>query len=239
MLTWLIVGKNNQKINVNIVIIGKMTSGKTTAADYLLKEIPNSKKLALASPIYDLVNNIEEDYKILIDKYILPYYDPRDSIQQKMDLDISEDFYLKWRKILFETKFIPKEKPKPRKRLQFLGTEARKRIDAGIWIKIAVKKARQEPDITWIIEDCRFKNEFEWFEKAGWQPIFLYMSKQTQESRIKHLYGKFDKSILGHQSEVEIDNIRIPAGCIINSNQCVADMLHDIKEFLWKKEVFS
>jgi hypothetical protein len=224
----------------NIIIVGKMCSGKTTTADYLIEEIPNSKKLALAGPIYDLVDNIEEDYKSLVDKYILPYYDPRDSIQQKIGMDISEEFYLIWRKILFETKFIPKEKPKSRKRLQFLGTEGgRKRVDDKIWIKIATEKARQESHTTWIIEDCRFKNEFEWFEQAGWQPIFLYMSKQTQESRIRHLYGKFNKSILEHPSEAEIDNIRIPTECIIDSNQCVANMLRDIKEFLWKKEIFS
>jgi hypothetical protein len=225
---------------VNIVIIGKMTSGKTTAADYLLKEIPNSKKLTLAGPVYDLVNNIEKDYKYLIDTYILPYYDPRDSIQQKMGLDISEEFYLTWRKILFETKFIPKEKPKSRKRLQFLGTEGgRKRIDDKIWIKIATEKAKQEPKTTWIIEDCRFKNEFDWFEKAGWLSIFLYVSRQIQEERIKHLYGKFDKSILEHPSEAEIDKICVPTECIINSNQSAKDMLNDIKEFLWKKEIFS
>lgn len=224
----------------SIVIIGKMCSGKTVTADYLIQEIPNSKKLTLAGPIYDLVDNIEEDHRNLVDKYILPYYDPRDSIQQKMGMDISEDFYLTWRKILFETKFIPKEKPKSRKRLQFLGTDgARERIDDKIWIKIATEKARQEPNTTWIIEDCRFKNEFKWFENAGWQPIFLYISKQTQESRIKHLYGKFDKSILEHPSEAEIDNIRVPTECIIDSNQCVANMLRDIKEFLWKKKIFS
>ena len=110
-----------------------MTSGKTTAADYLLKEIPNSKNLQLAGPVYDLVNNIDEDYRSLVDKYILPYYDPRDVIQQNLGLEVSEDFYLEWRKIIFETRFIPAEKPKPRKRLQFLGTEGgRKRIDNEI-----------------------------------------------------------------------------------------------------------
>jgi hypothetical protein len=225
----------------NIIIVGKMCSGKTTVADYLIKEISNGKKLTLAGPIYDLVDNLEDtDWKVLVDAYILPYYDPRDSIQQKLGMDISEEFYLTWRKILFETKFIPKEKPKSRKRLQFLGTDgARERIDDKIWIKIAAEKARQEPDTTWIIEDCRFKNEFEWFEKAGWQPIFLHMSKQTQESRIKHLYGKFNKSILEHPSEAEIDNIRIPTECIVDSNQCIANMLHDVRDFLWRKKIFS
>ena len=218
-----------------------MCSGKTTVADYLLKEISNSKKLTLAGPIYDLVDNLDDtDWKVLVDAYILPYYDPRDAIERRMNLDVSEDFYLKWQKILFETKFIPAEKPKSRKRLQFLGTDgARERIDDKIWIKIAAEKARQEPDTTWTIEDCRFKNEFEYFENAGWQPIFLYMSKETQEKRIKKLYGEFDGSILKHSSETEIDKICVPTECTIDSNQCIADMLRDIKEFLWKKEIFS
>ena len=223
----------------NIIIIGKMCSGKTTTANYLLKEIPNSKKLALAGPVYELVNNIEEDHKSLVDKYILPYYDPRDSIQQKMGLPISEEYYLKWQKILFETKFIPAEKPKPRKRLQFLGTSARERIDDKIWIKVNSEKTKQKPNTTWIIEDCRFQNEFDWFEKDGWLPIFLHVSKSAQEKRIKHLYGEFDKSILEHPSEAEIDKICIPTECIIDSNQSIEKMQHDIKEFLWKKEIFS
>jgi hypothetical protein len=217
-----------------------MCSGKTTAADYLLKEIPNSKKLTLAGPVYDMVNNIEEDYRSLVDKYILPYYDPRDIIQQNLGLEIPEDFYLTWRKIIFETKFIPLEKPKPRKRLQFLGTDgARKRIDDEIWIRIATKKARQEPDVTWILDDCRFRNEFKWFKSSGWLPVFLYVSKQTQEKRIKQLYGKFDKSILEHPSEAEIDKICIQTECIIDSNQSAVKMQHDLKEYLWKKNIFS
>ena len=235
-----IIGKNNQYKYVNIMIIGKMVSGKTTTADYLLKEIPNSKKLSLAGPVYDLVNNIEEDYRSLIDTYIIPYYDPRNNIQQKMGLDISENFYLKWEKIISETRAIPREYPKPRKRLQFLGTEgARKRIDDKIWIKIATTKAKRETNVTWIIDDCRFKNEFDWFEKSGWQPIFLYVLKKIQEKRIKHLYGKFDESILKHPSEAEIDKIFIPTECIISSNQSIEKMQYDIKEFLWKKEIFS
>jgi dephospho-CoA kinase len=223
----------------SVVIIGKMCSGKSTAANYLFEEIPNSKILALAKPIYDLVNNIEEDYRSLIDKYILPYYDPRDSIQQKLYLEVPDDFYLKWKKIIFETRFIPEEKPKPRKRLQFLGTSARERIDDKIWVKVNSKRTKQEPNTTWIIDDCRFKNEFEWFEKSNWQPIFLYVSKHIQKARIRRLYGKFDESILKHPSEAEIDKIRIPTECIIDSNQSIEAMLHDIKEFLWKKENFS
>ena len=217
-----------------------MCSGKTTAADYLLKEVPNSKKLTLAGPVYDLVNNIDEDYRSLVDKYILPYYDPRDIIQQNMGFEIPEDFYLTWRKIIFETKFIPVEKPKPRKRLQFLGTDgARKRIDDEIWIRIAATKARQEPNVNWILDDCRFRNEFKWFEKANWQPVFLFISKETQEARIKKLYGQFDPSILKHPSEAEIDKICIQTECIIDSNQSVEKMQHDLKEYLWKKDIFS
>lgn len=213
-----------------------MTSGKTTAAELLIKEINNSKILRLSGPVYDLVNNVDKDPKKLIDTYVLPYYDPRDEIQTKLGLDIPEEFYITWHQILFETKFIPKETPKPRKRLQFLGTDgARKRIDDEIWIKIADAKSRKNPETTWIIDDCRFKNEFEWFEKKHWQPIFLYVSKETQRERISKLYGNFDESILEHPSEKEIDSMRIPTECIIDSNQSPEHMLNDIKEFLCKK----
>jgi hypothetical protein len=217
-----------------------MTSGKTTAANYLLEIIPNSKRLALAGPVYDMVNNIDKDPRYLVDTYILPYYDPRDLIQQKMGLEIPESFYSKWEAIVTETRTIPLENPKPRKRLQFLGTDgARKKIDNEIWIKMAGSKANQSPDINWVIDDCRFRNEYKWFENNNWQPIYLFVSKKTQKKRIENLYGQFDPSILEHPSEAEIAKICIPTECIINADQPLDDMTHDIKEFLWTKENLS
>jgi hypothetical protein len=213
-----------------------MASGKTTAADYLIKKLPGSKKLTLAGAVKDIVNNIDMDWRHLVDTYILPYYEPRDKIQKQLGLDISEEFYLAWHKIIFETRFIPPETPKPRKRLQFLGTDgARKRIDNEIWIKIAEAKAKKEPDTTWIIDDCRFENEFNWFERRKWQPIFLHVSRDIQIERVTELYGECDESIFSHPSEKELDNICVPTECIINADRSAEKMLTNIKEFLCKK----
>jgi hypothetical protein len=223
------------------MIVGKMASGKTTVANYIIENYSNVKRLTLAGPVYDVVNNIDAmDWKEILDEYILPYYDPRDGMARSLGLDIPDEFLNKWKNIIEETKVIPNEKPKPRKRLQFLGTDgARKRIDDEIWIKIAFSKASNEPNTTWVIDDCRFKNEFTKFTNNNWLPIFLHTTKRVQKDRLNALYGEFEESILTHPSEKEMDEICIPTECIINSNQPAELMLQDIKDFLWKKKIFS
>jgi len=218
-----------------------MASGKTTTANYLLNEIPNSKKLTLAQPVYDLVNNIgKKSVKELLAEYIFPYYDPRDDIEKAMGMNIPEEYYLAWGKIIEETLLIPEEMPKPRKRLQFLGTDgARKRLDDNIWIKIAINKATQDPETNWIIDDCRFHNEYLWFTRARWQPVYLFITKDIQKRRLETLYGQVDPDILTHQSETDMNKICVPTECIINSNQLLSDMFKDVKEFIWTKSNFS
>lgn len=217
-----------------------MTSGKTTIANLLLDEIENSKRLTLAEPIHQIVENLDRmDNRQLVEKFIIPYYESRNYIEVRLALDIPESFFRKWDNILDRTRLLPLEKPKPRKRLQFLGTDgARNLIDDKIWIKIAINKSKKEPNVSWIIDDCRFINEYNAFIKAGWQPLFLHISKDIQHKRLSKLYGEYDPNILKHPSELEIDKICIPTDCIVNANQNLKQEIEEIRNFLWKKENF-
>lgn len=224
---------------MNILIVGKMCSGKTAAAKYLKQKINNSKVLTLAGPIYEIVENLESmtDEEIL-EKYISPYYDPRDHMATRLGLEISKEYIGKWKKIFADTRKIPIQYPKPRTRLQFLGTEgARNNIDDNIWITIALNKARYNKNISWIIDDCRFTNEYDAFIKEKWKPIFLFVNKRTQEKRLDLLYPDINANVLQHQSELEIDKIHVPTKCIIDANQPLDNMLEDIGDLLWKKKI--
>lgn len=177
---------------MKVFLVGKMTSGKTTLAQYLVTH-HKFIKISLSDPIkaieHDLHNRV--DYADIIQKH-LSFLDSAQKII----------FY----KILEETNNIPREEPKPRKRLQFIGTDgARKRISQDIWIQLAEWAAAGYENI--IIDDVRFCNEYEFFQKRNWIPIKIIVDESVQKNRIKTLYENFDEKVLLHLSELDIDKI--------------------------------
>jgi len=207
---------------MNIYIVGKMASGKTTMADLIIREHPKFKRISLAEPIKDIVYNIDKmSDEELIKNFISPYY------------KLSDRQRTAFARILFETRYIPKDGGKERKRLQFLGTEGgRERIDQDIWVKILIKKYK---DGNHIVDDCRFINEAQTFYNSGWTPIFLLVSKEEQIERLKKLYGaKFSTDMLKHQSEIEIDEILIPTKSVVVSQKNKVYTLHLILNKLGK-----
>lgn len=109
--------------------------------------------------------------------------------------------------ILKEAKEIPREEPKPRKRLQFIGTEgARNRISQTTWIDLAIMEAAEVENA--VLDDVRFVNEFNAFKNAGWKSILLHCSRHVQVERLRKLYPGYDPASLNHASELDIDNIR-------------------------------
>jgi len=206
---------------MNIYILGKMASGKTTMANMIVDKFPNFKRVSLAEPIKNIVYNIDNmGDDELIKKFITPYYYDLDSAKRAA-----------FSKILFETRYIPKDNNKERKRLQFLGTEGgRNRIDINIWVTILINKYKNGD---YVVDDCRFKNESEAFFKNEWTPIFLLASEVDRIARIKKLYGEdFDISVLKHASETELDQILIPTKAVINSMPKKEDTFNNLMERL-------
>lgn len=213
---------------MNIYIMGGMGSGKTTVANHLRFHLKNTKKLTLADPIKDIVRNIDIMSNVeLLDSFIKPFYttSPTDLYDET------------WYKIFYRTREIPLEGGKERKRLQYLGTEgARKQIADDIWIQIAFGKAALEPEVIWVVDDCRFKNEAESFSKAGWLPIYLHIEPKLQIDRLIELYqDEFDPLTLNHDSEKELKNILIPTKCIFYSHDDIERTLKNIKAYVWEE----
>ena len=205
---------------MNIFITGKMTSGKTTVADFITKHYFGYEKISLADPIKDIVYKIDSmGDEELIENYISPYYKVTD--RQKA----------LWASIFFETRYIPKDGKKERARLQFLGTEGgRERIDKNLWVDILINKTMGG---NYVVDDCRFVNEANSFTNAGWIPIFLYVEKEDQYERIKKLYGeKFNFDQLNHGSEVEINKIKLPTESFIYSYKSKGQTLDKVQEYL-------
>jgi hypothetical protein len=196
---------------MNIIIVGKMGAGKTFVAQHLCDNY-NFQSLAIAGPIKDIEKNLDtmtnnELYFNYIDKYV--QYDP---IEQAVIF-----------KIFDNARKIPRENPKPRKRLQYIGTDGfRKLVDPDIWIKITHAKAQELNDIgisNIVIDDVRFLNEYQFFVNKGWYPIKLIVDLNNQINRLNKLYPEFDSAVLQHPSELEQDEIfKTHDGVLINTN---------------------
>lgn len=140
-----------------------------------------------------------------------------------------------FKNILDEALLIPREYPKPRKRLQFIGTEGgRERISQSIWIDLANRTAEEMGNA--IIDDVRFVNEFKYFRERGWKAIILNIAPEIQESRIRQLYGKFDPAALTHPSETGVaDIIKLnDADIIVDTNHEISYTLQIIDETIEK-----
>lgn len=186
---------------VNTFFCGKMASGKTTFANQLVKN-HGYKRLALADPIKGIEQALADGkhYADIVEQY-LPFLD---FMERAM-------FF----KILDTVQKIPREEPKPRKRLQWLGTDgARNKLGDDIWIRAAAEAARAHPLV--VIDDVRFVNEYLFFMARGWRGVALPVSPDVQHERLVTLYGQYDPKILEHESEKQFDlifaceNPRIP-----------------------------
>ncbi len=213
-------------MKTNFYIIGGMGSGKTTVANYLTHYLPKAKRLTLAEPIKQIVSNIDiMSDEELLNNFIRPFY------------NATSEQLGTWERIFEETRTIPEDGKKNRKRLQFLGTDgARKRVDDQIWIKIAIEKARQEEKTIWVVDDCRFINEALAFDEAGWSPIYLHIEPEKQIDRLKKLYGSaFSENDLKHQSEIELKEIKVPTKSIFVSYENKEITLNNIKKYVWNE----
>lgn len=184
---------------MHIAVIGPMASGKTTCAEHLVQEM-GYKRISLADPIKWVVNSLGTGGtpSDIYYRHLHPYIKP----------ELSSEDQVKFINVISETKKIPHEEPKPRKRLQYLGTEGgREQIRDTIWIDILLGRVLAEPDQKFVVDDVRFKNELSYLHDAGFYTIKLEVDQQTQRDRIFNLYGEFDEAIFTHGSEIEIKDL--------------------------------
>lgn len=207
----------------NIFIVGKICSGKTTVSNYLSATY-GYRQLSLAGPIKEIEKDLndgisfQEIYEEHIGKYI--HFHPEDQATMF--------------KIFDQALEIPRETPKPRRRLQFIGTEGfRNQIDDSFWIKLAHRKTQQGSESSWIIDDVRFGNEYMFFIRHAWIALGLRVSSDVQESRICSLYGAYDSNILNHPSELGIDELlALRTTTVIDGDQPKEIMPAQVKDHL-------
>src|SRR3990167_5732011 len=200
----------------NILLVGKMCSGKSTAAK-ILEDKYGYTRIGFAKSLKEIESRFNEfttSPDIILDKglsikfkdYLL-YYVPE--VYKTLSVYELDELEL----ICTGMKDISREE-KPRKRYQYLGENARKMIDKNIWIRLL--KAQLGMDKHYVIDDCRYFNELD--SLPTWEVIKISVSKEKQSERIRLLYGSYNNSILTHESEVDVDKMDIPEYYTINGD---------------------
>lgn len=172
-----------------------MQSGKTTAANYLVRKY-GYKKVALATPIKDIITNLDSMTNVEIMKvFIEPYYKLTGANRRI------------FKSILNVVRDMPHEFPKPRKRMQYLGTEGvRRNIDNEFWLKVFSNKYKSDEKL--VVDDCRFMDEYLYFMGLGYRDLKIIVDEPKRYNRVVELHGgPFDESVLQHPSELEQDKI--------------------------------
>lgn len=212
----------------NLLFIGKMASGKTHGSRFVQDKYGYTI-LSLASPI----KIIEHEFNKHDNGHGVEFQDKLWQILGSGKVINNKQFWNFIRLMREEVGKIPLDFPKPRKRLQIIGTDiGRKQIDDEIWIKIALNTIAENPDKHFVCDDVRFVNEYAAFIEADFTALKLVVSPEMQCERLEVLYGmNFDevKEALTHDSEQEIDLIPAPPECYIDADQNLIKMYKEIE----------
>jgi adenylate kinase family enzyme len=93
---------------------------------------------------------------------------------------------------------------KERVLLQELGAKMRE-IDSEVWIKYVIRQVEQNRYTNYVIDDVRYKNEFEALKEAGFVMLRVECVEKVRKGRIGENY-KNDT----HMSETDLDFIEFP-----------------------------
>lgn len=184
---------------------GKMGSGKTACANYLIGHA-GFTRISLADGIKEIAaihQNLPEDqWPEALNEWLAETLAPLDYPVEKLN-DFYEAFMEGFRR-------YPKVEPGQKNRglLQYLGTEAGRSVDRNVWINIL--KHRVQPIEYPVVDDVRFPNELEVLHSLGFWTIYLEAPSRVRLERIK-LRGDTSltlEEMENHPSETELDRIR-------------------------------
>ncbi len=208
-----------------VAFIGKMFSGKTTAAQYLVNEY-GYDRLAFANPVKELTAEI----LTLIEKTIgqnagkiYSFKEVDEAKLEKMRQEFIESYRNPDRQLIFindpnvtitntfkhwsfEEVEINKGNPTIRKLLQLVGTELGRELIGYTDVWVDILRQRVQGLENCVVDDCRFPNEAEALREEGFQIIRLVRPEKERLMLLKAKYPKNWEEILNHSSETSLDN---------------------------------
>ena len=146
-------------------ICGKAGSGKDTIGDYLVKNY-GFKKTALADPIRRIVKDV----------FVLDDYTVYNRVGREQVLKNWPNWTV-------------------RKLLQIIGTEMfREHIDDAVWVKSLWYRIQSDPNSNYVVTDCRFPNELNFFKEHSKKGEFICL-------KVKRPGHDGNVGVSGHASE--------------------------------------
>jgi dephospho-CoA kinase len=213
---------------VRYAFFGKMGSGKTTAAQYLVEE-HGFKRVSFASPL----KKIGELKDILVPDM---YYD----WLYKWAMDLLPDrvygmHFTGWMEGKSTREWLVdrwiedfQESKDTRELLQRIGTDSGRKANPEIWINYF---ARHLPDGNLVVDDLRFLNEAQALRDLSFKLIKLEQPEEDRVVRLATRDGFFDPATQGHASETELSNIEADAA-IFNDRYLDLDQFHAVLDEL-------
>lgn len=197
---------------MRIAFVGKMGSGKTTAANFLV-EARDFTRVSLATPVKQIatIRDREPDVNKW-SAYLLDW--ARELLPDPL---YAEDGYyaggsahsylvVNWKKLLLEVE-------DSRELLQKIGTDVGRKVKPTIWID---HFCRNLADANLVMDDVRFLNESKAMGRLGFKIVKLNIGERYRKNRLLERDGFYAPELQGHASEVELDLI-VPDFVIDNS----------------------
>jgi len=102
--------------------------------------------------------------------------------------------------------------------------EQMKIIDKDVWVSYVINKINKEhKDKKWVLDDCRFPNEYDVLKQIGFVFIYINIDYESQIENLKTIYG--DKYLdhiqrMNHISESFVEKLgNMPNVIITNRNK--------------------
>src|SRR5690625_2559081 len=187
---------------IDIAFSGKMTSGKTTLANYIQKKIPNAKRMAIGGQIKKVSKYILFDWDELV--RIFSGFENKKmffhSAKKLKEKNIDTEF-------LFteDGEFVKDRNYRPY--IQEVGRISRDTFGESIWMDLFLKEViKQKKGTVIICDDIRSKHEYKTLKKINKMLIRLEIDEETQIKRIKNLYGTLSPGSLTEETEIALDD---------------------------------
>lgn len=212
----------------NIILTGKMGSGKTAVAK-ALAATTGFPVLSFATSVKEITHNLLKAKTVAQSvKIILPYLSPK--LKEKFLLERNIPYMVSF---LEDLSLYPVEVPKPRKLYQYVGNSLRVLLDEDIWIDYLREEASKHKNF--IVDDCRYPNEAVLKKEfKNTYIVKLEVEEETRVRRMKKLYPSFDVSWLKHESEDSVDDITYDSMIVNEDSVPIARTVEAILENTFK-----
>ena len=171
---------------MRVAFIGKMMSGKTTSADYLVRNY-GFTRLAFADPVKSIAAQMLNTLSMNIHQWEFATHPDN----------------------MWDYERIQREKGNPavRKLLQLVGTELGRELVGypNVWVDMLIQQIDEYEHV--VVDDCRFPNEAEALEDNNFKLIRVMRPEQDRLALIESKYEN-PEAILSHPSETSLDDLK-------------------------------